>query len=130
MIELASGNVAETLVKPTEISKDNMVKAFQWLYLFCKIIYPTPPILRSCLTSKLNWGWKLKLKYCKGSNAQYTSRTAIREYLECLSDVIEIPDLDGLRSSDNYSLMFDEATDVQYCKSTCDSLWIHRSCQR
>ena len=54
-------------------------------------------------------------------NAQYTSTTSIREFLMCLSEVIEVQILNQLRENKYYSLMFDETTDI----STIEQMVIH-----
>ena len=51
-----------------------------------------------------------------GRNAQYTSEQSIAELLQCLSQVLEEQILRDLQSSDFFSLMTDESTDIAVMK--------------
>ena len=114
-------SVPETLGKPTDISADGMVQAFQCLYFLCKndIAHTTnfPKLLN--LTKLI--GVDILGKIGKGNNAKYTSTTAIKEFLMCMSEVIETQILDELKQTRNFSLMFDETTDC----SVIEQMVIH-----
>ncbi|KAJ8050239.1 hypothetical protein HOLleu_03362 [Holothuria leucospilota] len=108
----ASHHVREMLTKPKEISRNSMVKAFQCLYWLAKRNIPHSTNFEPLLDLLTQLGLDIKAKICKGANATYTSDTAIKEILMCLSEVIEAEILDDLRKNQYYSLMFDETTDV------------------
>ena len=54
---------------------------------------------------------------CGKKNAQYSSEQIVAELLQCLSLVIEEQILSDLQSSDLFSLMTDESTDIAILKT-------------
>lgn len=118
----ASFHVHEMLTKPKEISHDSMVKAFQCLYWLAKRNIPHTTNFEPLLDLLAQLGLDIKSKISRGQNATYTSDTAIKEILMCLSQVIEEEILDDIcKSKKYYSLMFDETTDI----STIEQMVIH-----
>ena len=51
-----------------------------------------------------------------GRDGQYSSEQIIAEMLQCLSQVIEEQIISGLQSSNSFSLMTDESTDIAVLK--------------
>ncbi|KAJ8050038.1 Zinc finger MYM-type protein 6 [Holothuria leucospilota] len=88
-----------------------MTKVFACLYFLCKQRIAHTTNYEPLLDFIGFLGDKLKEKVFVGRNAHYTSRKSIQKYLKCLSDVLEKDILEELKSSQQFSLMFDETTD-------------------
>ncbi|KAJ8050279.1 hypothetical protein HOLleu_03419 [Holothuria leucospilota] len=93
------------------VSFQTMTKVFACLYFLCKQRIAHTTNFEPLLDFIGFLGDKLKEKVFVGRNAHYTSRKSIQEYLKCLSDVLEKDILEELKSSQQFSLMFDETTD-------------------
>lgn len=93
------------------VSFQTMTKVFACLYFLCKQRIAHTTNYEPLLDFIGFLGDKLKEKVFVGRNAHYTSRKSIQEYLKCLSDVLEKDILEELKSSQQFSLMFDETTD-------------------
>ena len=105
------GDVSDLLSKPVELRENAMVQAFQCVYFLCKNKIAHCTNFEKLLDLVKLLGIDIKSDICKGNNAKYTSNTAIKEIVQCLSDVIEAHILSEMKSSDTYALMFDETTD-------------------
>lgn len=116
-----SKHIGDMVTKPQEISTDGMVKAFQCLYFLAKHNIAHTTNFSPLLDLLTQLGLDVKSKLYQGANAKYTSNTSIKEFLECLSEVIEQDNLSDMRNSKYFSLMFDETTDV----STIEQMVIH-----
>ena len=116
-----SKNIAQELTKPTDISQDGMVQAFKCLYFLAKNNIAHTTNFPKLLDLEKHLGVDISAKINAGQNAKYTSHAAVKEMLECISEVIENDILDNIRKSEGYSIMFDETTDV----SVIEQLVIH-----
>ena len=54
--------------------------------------------------------------YEQGQNANYTSEMTMREMVKVLADVPRNAIIDSMRSSEYYSVMIDETTDISVIK--------------
>lgn len=111
MIASSTKNIAAELAKPVEISCDGMVQAFKCLYFLAKNNIAHTTNFPELLELERLLGVDILEKINRGKTAKYTTTKAIKEMLECMSELIEVDILENIRKSD-FSIMFDETTDV------------------
>ena len=112
----SDGGIVQAFSTRVMINRKALLGALQMMYWLAKEEIAHTTKFSSLMDLSIQLGSDYLRELNLGRNAHYTSEQTVRELLHCLSSVIEEQILDDIRSSDFFTLMTDESTDIAVLK--------------